>query len=128
MGILSGPGKTIVSADKDLKTVPGQHLNLETLEVEEITLEQADRTLFMQALTGDAADGYSGLKGVGPKTAEKLLGDAVTEEELWEKVAAAYTNKGSASDEALLMLRLARILRPGEYNKKTFEVKLWNPA
>lgn len=128
MGILSGPKSIIVSADKDLRTVPGLHLDLKTNEVITVTEDEANHTLFMQALTGDAVDGYAGLRGVGPKNAERILGDAVTEEELWEKVCEAYTTKGSTEEEALLSLRLARILRPGEYDQKTETPKLWSPA
>lgn len=127
MGILSAPSAVIVSADKDLRTVPGLHLNLETLVIEEVTEDEANRTLFMQALTGDAVDGYQGIKGVGPKTAEKLLGDAATEPELWAKVCLAYKKKGLSITDALLTLRLARILRPGEYDKKTHKPHLWCP-
>lgn len=125
LGLHQRKNTVIVSGDKDLKTVPGKHLDLDTMEVVDISLEEADRRLFTQALTGDATDGYSGLKGVGPKTAEKLLGDAKTEDELWQAVVAAYEGKGLAHDDALLSLRLARILRRGEYNKKTKAVALW---
>lgn len=125
LGLSQTKTSVIASGDKDLKTVPGKHLDLETLEVVTVSVEDADRMLFMQALTGDATDGYSGLKGVGPKTAEKLLGDAKTEAELWEKVLAAYKDKGCSHNDALMSLRLARILRRGEYNFKTKAIALW---
>ena len=88
----------------------------------EISLEQADRTHLTQALTGDITDGYSGCPGIGPKTAIKVL-----KEGDWIEVVAAYEKVGLTEEDALIQARVARILRHGEYNKKTKEVKLWTP-
>lgn len=128
LGLNQCDDTVIASADKDLRTVPGFHLDLETLAVETVDEQEADRRLFTQALTGDATDGYSGLKGVGPKTAEKLLGGATTESELWSRVVAAYTEKGMTAADALLSVRLARILRRGEYDSTSDQPILWEPV
>jgi hypothetical protein len=37
----------------------------------------------------------------------------------------AYIDKGYTKDEAIQQARVARILRKGEYNRKTKKVKLW---
>jgi DNA polymerase-1 len=73
---------------------------------------------------GDSTDGFGGLKGCGPRTAEKLLEkNGAT----WSTVVDAYKAKGQTAEDALLTARLARILRHGDYNKETNEVKLWQP-
>ncbi len=73
---------------------------------------------------GDAADGYKGIPGVGQKKAEKILEkDGYT----WNTVALAYEMAGLSQEEALLNARLARILRPGEWDYTNNEPKLWSP-
>ena len=62
------------------------------------------------------------------KTAEKILGDAESLDEMWDKVVATYEKKKKTYADALLAARLTRILREGEYNYVTGEVKLWEPA
>src|SRR5690606_16330912 len=90
------PGeKIVVSIDKDLQTIPGQHFNYKHAReqggdwndlIRKVTVAEADRFHLFQTLTGDTTDGYPGCPGVGPVTAEKILGDDPT----WEKVVAAY--------------------------------------
>jgi hypothetical protein len=45
--------------------------------------------------------------------------------DLWKIVVGLYKEKGFSEKEALQQARVARILRHGEYNKETGEVKLW---
>jgi DNA polymerase-1 len=114
-----------VSGDKDFGTLPVTWYNPLKKSINTATEEDADRFHLIQSLMGDTADGYAGLKGVGPKTAEKILdkGGAT-----WETVVAAYESKGLTEEEALLTARLARILRAGDYDHKTKEVTLWEPT
>jgi 5'-3' exonuclease len=120
--------KIIVSADKDLKTIPGFLYNPEKSElgIQEITNEQADWNHMYQTLVGDTADGYTGCPGIGPKTAEKVLGPA-RGGNLWEAVTAAYSDAGLGESEALVQARVARILRHGEYDVPSNFVHLWSP-
>lgn len=127
IGILYKPGDVISSRDKDLKTVPGLHLTEEGA-IEEIPLHLADLTFFMQVLTGDAADGYPGCKGMGPVGAAKALAGASTNAEYWEAVLAAYLKAGKTPQEALVQARLARILRAEDYDLEAQRVKLWSPS
>ena len=123
LGILgtSNPDTIIWSEDKDLLTVPARHwLNG---EVATITEEEADYNLAYQTLVGDSTDNYSGCPTVGPKTANKLLSNGCG----WDKVVAAFKAKGLSEEVALENARLARILRNGEYDTDTGEVKLWQP-
>ena len=123
-----GGEKIIVSADKDMRTVPGLLFNPghEELGVQRITREEADYAHLMQALTGDRVDGFAGLPGCGPKKAEKIL-LSVPPNQRWAAIVKAYAGKGLSEDHALLQARLARILRNGEYVVTTKEIKLWTP-
>lgn len=129
MGLLATNGSyanpVIVSIDKDMRTVPCSLLANE--EVETIHPMQAHRTWMMQALTGDSTDNYSGLKGVGPVSAAKILGEAGTLPEMWDKVVAAYQKAGLTLADALFNARMARILRHGDYDFHTGEIRLWDP-
>ena len=113
-----------VSGDKDFRTLPCtwyDHLKEKLTTTSE---KEADHFHLVQSLMGDTTDGFSGLKGVGPATAEKILkkgGD------LWQTVVDTYKSKGATEEEALLTARLARILRSGDYDFSNSTVTLWNP-
>jgi len=115
----------IWSGDKDLKQIPGTHLN-DDGTLYEITQEEADAFFYRQCLIGDTVDNYSGCPSVGPKTAEKLIPlEGFTEASAWRVVVEQYKKKGLSKVQALNQARLARILRNTEY---TFnEVQLWTP-
>ena len=133
MGILathSGRENIIVSIDKDLRSIPGKFFNLGRPEdgIQEISTEDADHWFMMQALMGDATDGYPGCPKFGPATAARALsGVPRTIEDMWPVVLAAYEKAGFGEDYALLMARMARILRAEDYDFAKREVKLWEP-
>ena len=118
--------RIIVSIDKDLKQIPAL-ISVDGLVVNETPLKLADYWFMIQTLSGDAVDGYTGLPVVGIKTAEKLINKytMVPVLDLWKIVVGLYKEKGFSEQEALQQARVARILRHGEYNKETGEVKLW---
>lgn len=129
LGIWATGGKLnnpiIISADKDLKTIPGRvYRDGEVLVVSEL---DADRYWMTQTLTGDITDGYKGLPGCGAKGAEKILEGKESLEEMWHAVLQAYVAKDYTYDDALLQARLARILRATDWNSKKKEVRLWEP-
>ena len=115
----------VVSPDKDMKTVPCTLIASDDMEL--ITKKKADRHWMLQALTGDTTDNFKGLIGCGPVTADKILGDAKTLPDMWDKVVKAYEKKKQPFTDALLTARLSRILREGDFNYKTKEVELWTP-
>jgi len=128
----------ICSLDKDFKTIPGKHYNFGRDEFFEVSEHQADYWHMMQTLTGDATDGYVGVPGCGPKTAEKILQKALDEgtpwanpqqlrEIYWKHVVAAYDNAGFGEEEALVQARVARILRAEDYDDVQKKVILWTP-
>lgn len=108
----------IWSPDKDLRQIAGKHLI--DGEVIEISQEEADRSFYMQVLTGDAADNYKGIKGVGPVKAERIL-DEDNGLSPWRKIVAAYEKAEQTEEDAILTARLAHILR---YETKDI---LWEP-
>lgn len=124
--------KIVVSIDKDLKSIPGLFFNIGHPEegVQTISNEDADRWHMTQTLIGDAADGYPGCPGIGPKKAEKMLaeGGLTTVAEMWPVVVEAYEKAGLSEAAALTQARVARILRAEDYNFKFKEVKLWKPV
>ena len=142
MGILAtDPSRTderiIVSADKDMMTIPGRlyrpQLNVRKdgqlyakPRILNITEREAWRFHFWQAIVGDATDGYKGAFRVGKNSiyAEAVL-EAADEEEAWEWVIAAHQKAGGDENDALKQARLARILQFSDYEND--RVKLWLP-
>ena len=128
IGILCSNSKdnVAVSADKDFATLPEcEWFNFMSKETSFMTQEEADYNHLAQAMSGDTVDGFSGAKGIGSVTANKLLDkNGAT----WETVVKAYESKGQTEEDALLNARLSYILRnKNEYNEKEGEVRLWNP-
>ena len=116
----------IVSVDKDMRTLPCKLIADDSIE--HITNKKANRHWFEMSLAGDAGDGILGIKGMGMVTASKTLASTPdTKEPLWFKVQETYTKKGYTIADAILNARLTRILREGDYDYNTGEVKLWNP-
>ena len=101
-------GGWIVSIDKDLDQVPGWHYNFVKHEEYYVTEEEGLRNLFTQVLTGDRIDNIIGLKGIGPKKAEKLLKDCKTEREYYDACLKAYDGDSLRVDENLNLLWLRR--------------------
>lgn len=132
MGILAThptliPGsKCIVSIDKDMKQIPSYVFNPDKdLTPKRIREKEANRLHYIQTLTGDAVDGYTGIPGVGPKKAETILnGHDGTE---WERIVKAYEHKGLTEADALVQAQVARICRAEDYNFEKAEVIPWRP-
>jgi hypothetical protein len=66
-------GHTIATIDKDLNNTPGTHYNLNSKQLYEVSEDEARRNFYTQFLVGDTADHIPGIKGIGPKKAEKLF-------------------------------------------------------
>ena len=126
--IIKHPGeKIIVSADKDMKGIPGLFYDLGPKVVFEIAEAEADRWHMYQTLIGDTVDGYPGCPGVGPKKAERILDGGGSYEEWWPLVVKAYEKSGLTEEDALVQARISRICRVTDYNYKERKVKLWEP-
>jgi 5'-3' exonuclease len=137
MGIISTgePGKyTICSIDKDMLQIPGKHYNWTRTKQTRVTKAAGDLMFYMQVLHGDSGDGYTGIPGVGKVKATKILATEFNENpndpitEPWERIVHAYEEAGLSEVHALQQARVARILRAGEYDFASGEVKLWSPS
>lgn len=137
VGVSAGPNDLIYSIDKDLGTIAGSHLNIDGSRYEVTELE-AEQAYWKQVLVGDAADGYKGCPKIG--AACKLFSErpwltCVTEKEFWQLVASKYLaaasellkrhNIDDPLGYCLQTARVARILRPGEYNHQDETPVLW---
>ena len=66
----------VVASDKDYMTYPVNYIDLyhkRYLDVSSISQEEANYNFVNQMLMGDSADNVKSLKGIGKKSAEKLL-------------------------------------------------------
>jgi 5'-3' exonuclease len=109
-----------------MKTIPGLLLAGDTLEL--ITRTQADKNFMAMTIAGDATDGVPGIKGLGMVSATKILDSAKDLPSMWDLVVKTYDKKGNGISDAILNARLVRILREGDYDYDTGEVRLWNPT
>ena len=64
----------VAGIDKDLLQIPGNHYNFVKQEHQFIDDDQANYKLMIQCMTGDNSDNIPGIKGIGPKKAEKFMG------------------------------------------------------
>lgn len=121
----------VLTQDKDLRTVPGRHMN-PLKERKPVLVEEHAGTHYWltQTLTGDATDGYKGIPGCGAVKAARLLGppQRIPVDVLWLKVLAAYRAARLTEEDALTQARVARILRRSDYDKLTKEILLWHPS
>jgi len=131
----------VVSADKDMRTVPCRLFNPQKpgRGIVTVTRAEADHAHMTQTLTGDATDGYTGIPGVGPKKAAAILNHVHPRETvcksaaelLWQRVVNGYADHGLTEQDALVQARVAHILRHGEFRKnmegENAGVALWTP-
>ena len=133
MGILasepSQDERIMVSADKDMLTIPGLLFNPnKPLEgIKRTSQVTADKWHYWQTVVGDQTDGYPGIPGVGPKGAEALFKSRPEGQDPWFVIIDEYRRRGLPDEFALSQARLARILRHGDYDWNSKEIKLWEP-
>lgn len=106
----------IASIDKDMLQVNCWHFNFAKNEFHYSTPESGLRFFYQQILTGDNIDNIKGLWRVGPAKANKILGDAVAEEDLYQKVLEAYDGDAERVLENARLLWLRR-----------FQGQMWVP-
>ncbi len=116
---------TVVSDDKDLKTVPCKLIRLDN-PVEEITPRQAHYNHMYQTLVGDPTDGYGGCPQWGDKKVTKLLSQPLRKDEtLWGRVCDTYYSKGLTKKDALTQARLAKILTWSLWDSSNKKPIMW---
>lgn len=124
--IIKNPNKIIISLDKDMKTLPAKYYDSLKDERKVITEQQANYNHMLQTLTGDVADNYKGLQGVGEVGAKKIIKEDMSYKEMWQAVLSAYKEKGFIEQDALVQARVSRILRNYDYDFKHKTVKYWS--
>lgn len=82
----------IVSIDKDLDIIPGNHYNFVKELTYVITPIQGLRNFYKQMLTGDASDNIPGLYKYGKVKASNLIDNIETREEMQQIVTREYNN------------------------------------
>ena len=98
---------TIVGIDKDLLQIPGTHYNFSKKITTEVSADEADLKLMLQCLTGDTSDNIPGIKGIGPKKAEKILA-GIPRSRRWSRVQAAW--RGHKAGDPYLSRKLLTML------------------
>lgn len=144
--------RCIVSADKDMATIPGWVFNpLKDTKPRKISQEDADAWFYKQVLMGDATDNYKGCPGVGPKAADAIIDGGMayhytvreitrgkrkgeieikwklqpSEHPVWVRILTAFAKAGLTPGDALVQARCAFILRHGHYDDG--KVIHWTP-
>lgn len=136
----------MVTPDKDYGQLVSEHVKIykppyqggvfEILGPQEVCnkwgIANVDQVIDMLGLMGDAVDNIPGIKGVGEKTAAKLLGEYGTLENI---LANADNIKGSigekiraGKDDAIMSKKLATIITnvPVEFHEEDFMIKVMN--
>jgi 5'-3' exonuclease len=94
LGIQQCEDTVICTIDKDLLMIEGQHYNWRKPDqgVVTVTREEGLHWFYQQLLMGDSVDNIPGLKGIGPKKAEKILSHLIgaTKAEYDEEILAQY--------------------------------------
>ena len=98
----------VASIDKDMLQIPCWHFNIVRGDYLKVEPYGGIKFFYTQILTGDRADNIVGLFRVGPVTADKILEDAETEEDLWDCVVKAYDGNEERVIENARLLWLRR--------------------
>ena len=118
----------IVSTDKDLLTIPGQHWDYESEEMYTISDKVAEKNFLIQTLSGDQVDGYSGCTGIGKVSASRIIEEADEKgKDRWKSVLKTYKEKGFKEDYAIQQARMAYILQVDQYNGVDEYPTMWKP-
>lgn len=108
----NGDGKAIASIDKDLKTFPCKLYDSYHDVFSYVLPQQADANFKRQLLMGDSTDGYKGIPKIGKATADKLLIDGITIDDIKQK----YLEAGLTINDFKTTYNCAKILGKDDYN------------
>lgn len=97
-----GDDSVIVSLDKDFDQVQGWHYNFVKKEKYYITADEGLYNFYCQFLVGDRIDNIVGVKGIGPKKAEKLL-SGKTEREMFDICVEQLGSEERAIENGILL-------------------------
>lgn len=139
LGVKNHVNVVIVSGDKDFAQLVGPGISLyDTMkdvrtDVDGVKAKfgiRPDQMIDYLALVGDASDNVPGVRGVGPKGAQKLLGDFETLDGIYQNIdsikGATQKKLIEGKDSAFLSRKLCTIVTDVEL-PKTFEDLKLNP-
>ena len=110
---VKGRGNFRKGIDKDLLQIPGNHYNFNKKTHRFVSDDEAHKLLMIQCLTGDRTDNIPGIKGIGPKKAEKIL-EGVNTDVMWRYVKKAW-QEHNAGDPKISLRLLSMIKTWKEY-------------
>lgn len=108
-----GEQYVICGIDKDLLQIPGNHYNYGKDTWQFVDDDTAHYNLMKQCLTGDNSDNIPGIKGIGPKKAEKIL-QGVPRVRQWNRVRAAWRGHTGSTKQLEVSHTLLRMLTSWE--------------
>ena len=94
---------TVVGIDKDLLQIPGNHYNFNKRVHRIIDDDEGYKLLMLQCLTGDRGDNIPGIRGIGPKKAEKIL-EGINTKDMWKQVQLTWQEHNAGSPDVSLRL------------------------
>ena len=133
---------TIVSSDKDLLQLISDEVEVKLLKTKDyIRMDKKTfidtygiepiRMIDLKGLMGDSSDNIPGVKGVGEKTALKLLQEYETVEKVYDNLdnikGALKTKLEIGKDSAFMSKKIATIYKEAPINIKLSEIKLHTP-
>lgn len=118
-GIQQSSETCIVSIDKDLRQVPGLHFNFVKGIIDEVSELDGSKSFYRSLLTGDRVDNISGISGVGPIKAAKLINHLNTPKEMYNVVVSKYKRNDKSPESLVQAGQLLWIRRE--------EGQLWHP-
>ena len=88
-----GSDSILVGIDKDALQSPGWHYNWQKQELFEVSKAEGLKNFYRQILTGDRIDNIIGIKGIGPKKADKILENCTSPAEYYKACVDAFWGK-----------------------------------
>jgi len=134
LGILAtdpnrGTRRIVVSWDKDVTALDGETYNPQKNMYKKVSRQVSVRFFLYQCLIGDSADGYKGIKRIGPKKAKPFIAGLNPLSIAWEQIVELAKKQGheDPEDYMLTQARMAWILRYPDYDFETQTISLWTP-
>jgi len=122
LGIEQTSDTVLCSNDKDMLQIPGKHYNIVKKELFEVTPTEGLQFFYKQILMGDNADFIQGIKGIGPKKADKIIDPLINEWDMYTEVLGIY-KKYHPEDALTRVIKAGQLLKI----KQSETEELWQP-
>lgn len=110
----------VISIDKDLDCISGQHFNPKKNLVYNITEEEAEKLYWTQMLVGDQIDNIPGVRGYGPIKTKQLFNKVENSDRIKELVCRVY-NEVYKDEGYQYLLANGRLLHIWRYYNDHFK-------